>query len=109
MQDEDIQSTNAGKTNGGEDVEATQDTEEDEEAERAEMVMQGLSKIRTALKLADTTLSERDRTRGFTQSMISTVEKYLGGIRSMIRAETNAVRDAALAREGDLANFFDSL
>jgi hypothetical protein len=71
--------------------------------------MQGLSKLRTALKLADTTLSERDRTRGFNQSMISTIEQYLGAIRSMIRAEVGAVRDAVLAQEGDLANLLDSL
>jgi hypothetical protein len=101
MQDEDIQPTNAGETNGVNGVEAIQDTEQDEEAERAEMVMQDLSKIRTALKLADTTLSERDRTRGSTQSMISTVEKYLGGIRSMIQAEMSAVRDTALANNFD--------
>jgi hypothetical protein len=73
------------------------------------MEMQGLSKMRAALKLAGTTPTERDRTRGLTQSMISTVEKHLGGTGSMIRAETSAVRDAALARDGNLANYFDSL
>src|ERR1700691_5297774 len=105
MQDEDIQSTNAGKTNGGHDVEAPQNTEEDEEAERAEMLMQSLNQIRTKLKLAGITVSERDRTRGSTQSMILTIEKYLGGIRSMIRAFTSDVRDAALTRGGDLVNY----
>ena len=109
MQDEDIQSTNAGRTNGGDDVEKAQNTEEDEEAERAKMGMQALSKMRAGLKLANTTLSERDRTCGLEQSMIPTVEQYLSGIRSMIRAETSAVRDAALAREGDLVNYLDRL
>jgi hypothetical protein len=73
------------------------------------MEMQGLSKMRAALKLAGITPTERDRTCGSTQSMISTVEKYPSGIPSIIRAEASAVRDAALARGGDLANYFDSL
>jgi hypothetical protein len=108
MEDEDIQSSNAAKANG-DDVDATQNTEEEGDAERAEIFMKGLREMGTALKLAGITISERDRTRGSTQSMISTVEKYLGGIRSLIQVEKSAVRDAALAHERDLANYFDSV
>jgi hypothetical protein len=109
MQDEDIRSTNVGKTKGNDDLEATQNTEEDANAERGEIFMQCLCKMRTALKFANITISERDRTRGSAQSMISTLGKYLGGIQSMIQAEKNVVRDAALAHEGDLAKYFDNL
>lgn len=71
--------------------------------------MQVRATMRDALKVADKTLSERDRTRGRKESISSTNERYLGSIPDIVRAEMNALRDSMLAQMPELVNSFDSL
>jgi hypothetical protein len=81
----------------------------DQEGKQADRRMQFLNHVRTALKISGITLSERHRTQGFTQSMISTVEKCSGGILGIMQAEISTVFDAMVARGDDLLQHFDSL